>query len=319
MSAPQVKVCVVGSLNMDLVVRCPRLPAHGETILGGAYRTYPGGKGANQAVAAARYGAKVMMIGAVGDDSHGPKLRQTLEADGVDCTHLQTRPGQSTGLGLITVADGGENTIVVASGANATLTEADIDAAGDVVRGSDVLLMQLEVPHQANIAAAAMARKAGRVVVLNAAPARPVPGPLLELVDLLIVNRSEAARLLSIDLHTDPARLQVRLPELGPVAVVMTLGAMGCIISHRGRPRRVNSPSVEALDSTGAGDAFTGVLAVEWVDVCRAAARSGDEARRMEQALRIASAAGALAATKHGAIPSLPLRAQIEELAARPA
>lgn len=311
-------MCVVGSLNMDLVVRAPRLPAHGETILGGAYRTYPGGKGANQAVAARRLGAEVSLVGAVGDDPHGVKLRQVLEPEGIDLRFLSTRAGESTGLGLITVADGGENTIVVASGANATLTPDDIAAAREVIQAADVLLLQLEVPLATVLAAATLSKAAGRQVILNAAPARPVPPELMKLIDVAIVNRVEATRLLALEASTDPARLQVRLPEIGPPTVIMTLGASGSIASHRGRPRRFVSPAVAAIDATGAGDAFCGAVAASWSKVAIAPARSPAEAEALARALEIASAAGALATTKAGAIPSMPTRAEVDALIARP-
>jgi ribokinase len=316
-TSPSQRVAVVGSLNMDLVIRTPRLPAPGETALGSAYRTYPGGKGANQAVAARRMGAQVALVGVVGDDPHGTKVRQALEPEGIDLSRLLTRAGETTGLGLITVADGGENTIVVSSGANATLTAAEVDASRALIEQADVLLLQLEVPMAAVARAAAIARGAGRRVVLNAAPAREVPPDLMKLVDVLMVNRAEAARLLGLDPGVDPARLSVRLPELGPPAVILTLGAMGSILSHRGRPRRFNAPSVQAVDATAAGDAFCGCLAAWWAAQPPAAARSADEVHQVERAMEVASAAGALAATRHGAIPSLPARDEVLALLAK--
>jgi ribokinase len=310
-------VCVLGSVNMDLVVRAPRLPAPGETVLGGAYRTYPGGKGANQAVAARRMGAAVAFVGALGDDPHGVKLRQVLDEEGIDLTHLKVRAGETSGLGLITVGEAGENTIVVASGANATVTPADADAARDAIAAASILLLQLEVPLPTVARAIAIAKEAGRRVILNAAPARPLPLDVMRQVDVLVVNRSEAARMVSMDVSSDPAKVSVRLPELGPPVVVMTLGALGSMISHRGRPRRLGAPSVHAVDATCAGDAFCGALAAWWGAADAGAPRSPEESRTLERAVRIASAAGALAATKAGAIPSLPTREQVLELAER--
>lgn len=309
---PPVRLCVCGSLNMDLVVRVAKLPAPGETVLGGPYRTYPGGKGANQAVAARRMGASVTLIGAVGDDPHGVKLRQALEPEGLDLSHLLVRAGESTGLGLITVADGGENAIVVSPGANATLTAEDIRAARPAVEACDAVLLQLEIPNAAIVELVSLARTLGKRVILNAAPARPVALEIMPKVDVLIANRPEAAHLLGLDPAADPARVQVRLPELGPPAVIMTLGAQGSILSHRGRPRRFTSPVVQAVDATAAGDAFCGAFAAVWH---AAAARSSDELKAAEHALQIASAAGALAATKAGAIPSLPTREEVLALA----
>lgn len=308
------RVCVVGSLNMDLVVRAPRLPVPGETVLGGAYRAYPGGKGANQAVAARRMGSQVSLVGCIGDDPHGIKVRQTLEAEGLDLTHLRTRPGEATGLALITVAEGGENTIVVSPGCNAMLREEDITLARAAFENCDVVLMQLEIPNPAISAAAALGHQLGKVVILNAAPARTLPAELMKSVDVLVVNRSEAARLLGLDASIDPARLALRLPELGTPVVVLTQGSQGAILTHRGRPRRVPAHPVAALDSTGAGDAFCGALASAWP--WKTTPRSHEEFKEAEEALIIASAAGAIATTKMGAIASMPKADEVMAAAA---
>jgi ribokinase len=307
------RVCVVGSLNMDLVVRVPRLPAPGETVLGGAYRTFPGGKGSNQAVAARRMGAAVWLVGCLGDDAHAPKVRQALEADGVDLTHLRVRAGETTGLALITVAEGGENTIVVAPGANAGLSPEQVREAGATIASCGVLLAQLEVPVASVLEAARIAREHGRAVILNAAPARQLPDELLRLVDVLVVNRTEATRLLAVDPATDPARVALSLPELGPPVAVLTLGAQGAILNHRGRRRRILPHPVQAIDATGAGDAFCGALAACWPD--GVAPRSPEEFRLAERALVAASVAGSLAAGKTGAIPSLPTIAEVKPIA----
>jgi len=309
------RVCVVGSLNMDLVVRTPRLPGAGETVLGGAYRTFPGGKGANQAVAAQRMGAKAALIGALGDDAHAAKVRAALEAEGIDLTHVRTLPGELTGLALITVAEGGENSIVVAPGANAHLTPEAVQAAEIVIRAASVILLQLEIPTPAVAAAIKLAADASRTVILNAAPARILPPELLRQVDVLVVNRAEASRLLAVDPNMDPARLALRLPELGPPVAVLTLGAQGAILNHRGRPRRLPAHHVQAVDSTGAGDAFCGALAATWPP--KSLARGPEELRLAEQALLTASVAGALATTKSGAIPSLPTFAEVKPVSDR--
>ena len=312
----QTRVCVVGSLNMDLVIRVPRLPSPGETVSGGSYRTYPGGKGANQAVAAARMGALVTFVGAVGDDPHGVKVRSALEAEGIDLRHLLTRAQEMTGLGLITVADGGENMIVVSPGANATVSSADLATASDAVTSAHVLLLQLEIPTSVIMEAARLAKAAGVCVMLNAAPARSVPLELVRMADVLIVNRVEAATLLGMEATADPGRMTLRLPELGPPTIILTLGSQGSIVSHRARPRRVPTPSVVAIDAVAAGDAFVGALAALWPVVHEATrVKAHDEFRHLEHALLLASAAGALAATKSGAIPSLPTREEVERLA----
>lgn len=313
---PKPRLCVLGSLNMDLVVRCPHLPKPGETVLGSSYKTYPGGKGANQAVAAARLGASVSIIGRVGDDAHGPRLRSVLEADHVNTTHLHTTPDTPSGLGMITVEDSGENTIVVASGANSLVSIEDVRAAKRLIESADALLLQLEIPMATNVEAAALAHAAGKAVVLNAAPARMLPADLLKSVDVLVVNRHEAATLTGQDPHVEPGRLALRLPELKVPAVLLTLGAQGSILVHKGRVRRVPTPRVQAVDAVGAGDAFVGALAVHWVPVHHAArTKSPDEFKLAEDAALRASAAGALATTKPGAIPSLPKHDEVESLA----
>lgn len=292
---------------MDLVVRASRLPLPGETVMGGGYRTFPGGKGANQAVAAARMGARVSLVGALGDDAHAAKLRAALEPEGIDLTYVQTRVGEASGLALITVAEGGENTIVVAPGANASLTEADATAAKDIVEASDVILAQLESPTAFVHAIARYAKGAGRAFILNAAPARVLPRDLLKLTDVLIVNRTEAATLLQMEPSTDPARLALRLPELGCTSAILTLGAQGAILTHKGRPRRVPTVNVQTVDSVGAGDAFCGTLAASWRAVHEAAkGRSQEEFPLAEQAVIYAAVAGALATTRPGAIASMP-------------
>jgi ribokinase len=318
MDAPSAQsvVCVVGSLNMDLSVRTPRIPAPGETVLGGSVLASPGGKGANQAVAAARMGAKVSMVGCIGDDDAGRQLRRALEAECVEVSHLRVIPGQATGQALITVADGGENTIVVAPGANALLSVEDVRAAADVIGAADVLLMQLEIPLEAVAEAARIARARGRSVILNAAPAQLLPRDILALVDVLIVNRTEAAILLGMDTTLDPARLAVRLPGLGPLTQIITQGALGAILTHKGRPRRVPTVRVQAVDSVGAGDAFCGALAASWGAVHTASlARDHDEFRFAETAAIRAAVAGAFATTRPGAMAALPRRDEVEPLA----
>ncbi len=310
-------VCVLGSCNMDLVVRAPRIPVPGETVLGGSYRTFPGGKGANQAVAAARMGGRVSLISCVGDDAHGQRLRDALAPENMDLSGVRTREKEATGLALITVAEGGENTIVVAPGANASLTPEDIQQSADLITGAGVLLVQLEVPLPSVYAAAEIAKGAGRCVVLNAAPARVLPADLLAMVDVLVVNQTEAMRMLNIDSRLDPARLALRLPELGLTTVLLTLGSSGAIMAHKGRPNRLSPPSVRSVDSVGAGDAFCGALAVAWGAV-HTAQKSKDprEFELAEQAALLASAAGALATTKPGALPSMPTRAEVDALMA---
>jgi len=265
---------VVGSANVDLVARAQRLPRPGETIGEATFARIPGGKGANQAVAAARLGAAVRFVGRIGTDD---LVLQSLAAEGIDTSGVQVEEGES-GVALIVVDDAGENMIVVAPGANGRLEAADV-----VVGEADAVLCQLEIPLDAVAAAAAHAS----FFCLNAAPARPVPAELIRRAELVIVNRYELDAL-------------VETPQL----VALTLGAEGAILLEAGREvARARPPKVEAVDGTAAGDAFCAALLVYLV---------GGSDR--EEALRRACAAGALAASRHGAQPSLPTAAEVEEL-----
>ncbi|MFG3706195.1 ribokinase [Micromonospora sp. NPDC047670] len=300
------RVVVVGSANLDLVVTAPQLPRPGETVLGEDFRTVPGGKGANQAVAAARAGARCAFVGAVGADEFGDRLRDNLVAAGVDVRGLRTVPGPS-GVALIAVDRAAENFILVAPGANAALT--DLDAADlAAIDAADVLLLQLEVPLPTVVRAAGRAREAGTTVVLNAAPAAPLPADLLGLVDVLVVNEHEAA-VVAGTTADEPGVLLDALLELVPRAV-LTLGARGAAYADRRGPRlAIPAPRIEAVDTTAAGDAFTGALAVGWAE------RGGaPDADAVTAALRWACAAGAACAQRPGASTALPDRAAIEAL-----
>lgn len=296
-------VCVVGSINMDLVVRTPRLPAPGETILGGPFETFPGVKGANQAVAAARMGARVSMVGRIGADDYGQTLRALLVREGVDATAIRATAGTATGVGVILVDERtGENTIVVAPGANARLTPDDVETVAGLVRSAAVLLVQLETPFGTVATAIRIARSAGRRVVLNAAPAAAVPEEMLRQADLLIANRGEAALLTDGAEDDDPQALAREALRLGSAAVVVTAGPDGACLATSEASLRVPSIPVRAVDSTAAGDAFCGAVAA-WMAA----------GRPTEEAVRAGCVAGALAATRAGAIPSLPTRAEVEE------
>jgi ribokinase len=309
------RVCVVGSLNMDLIVRAPCLPTPGQTLLGGELLTLPGGKGANQAVAAARAGSSVSMIGAVGDDDYGRQLVDAVGGDGVDVSGVRHRRGVATGVGVIIVASdhGGENMIVVAGGANLTLSPQDVRDSGRMLESADVLLMQLESPLEALVEAATLAQRVGRTVVLNAAPARHIPAALLDHVDVLVVNRSEAAALTGLPESSEPAELLQGALALGPREVVLTLGAQGAIARIGRVVLRAPPFEVRSVDTVAAGDAFVGTLAA--CLSCIPPERRINE-NTLGTALTLASAAGALATTRHGAIPSLPTLAEVRDLAA---
>ncbi|WP_035796893.1 ribokinase [Kitasatospora mediocidica] len=309
------RLVVVGSLNMDLSVTVPRLPAPGETVSGADVVRGAGGKGANQAVAAARLGARVRMVGLLGEDAFGVELRARLTAEGVDDSAVATLPGAASGLAMIVVQRDGENTITLSPGANGRLDVRALESLtpGPLVGPGDTLLLQLEVPLRTVLAAAGAARAAGALTVLNAAPL-PGPGPstaeLLRAVDVLVVNETEATGLLGPVADADaaepdwPGRAE-RLRELGPTTVVITLGAAGAIaVGPSGRHRQPAFP-VEAVDTVGAGDAFCAQLSV--------ALGTG---RPLPEALRRACAAGALAATRPGAQDALPVRAEVDALLA---
>lgn len=272
------RVCVVGSVNLDSVFTVAALPAPGETVLGSAPSAHPGGKGANQAVAAARAGADVSFVGAVGDDDAGERLRRHLQANRVGTEGLTTVPGPS-GSAVITVDPAGENTIVVAPGANASLT---VDAGLELIAGSDVLLLQLEIPLATATAAARAAQQAGATVMVNVSPIRGDLTELAGLTDVAVVNETESAQ---FD-HRVPHR-------------VVTLGARGARYTGAGGNLDVPSPRVEPVDTSGAGDVFAGVLAAGWAD-------------GMESALRRACVAGALATLVPGAGECAPGGAEID-------
>ncbi len=292
---------MVGSLNADLVVDVERRPAPGETVLGSDLATHPGGKGANQAVAAARLGGRAAIVGRVGDDGHGALLRGALAADGVDLAHLATTPGVPTGVALITVGPDGDNSIIVSPGANARLAPADVEAARVLIESAPVVSFQMEVPLAAVEAAAGVAAGAGRRVVLNLSPSAPVPDDLLALCDPLVVNEHEAAFLLGGD--GEPERMAAALARSGPRSVAVTVGADGAVVADGRGTAAVPSPRSEAVDTTGAGDAFTAAL-------CLRLAR-GDS---LLDAARLATRAGAAAVRRRGAQSSFP---RPEELPAR--
>ena len=297
------EVVVVGSLNMDLIFRSPRLPDAGETLLGGRFDTAFGGKGANQAVAAARLGAHTAMVGRVGDDTFGPTLRQGLIEDDIDVTHVRTDETAATGVALILLEESGENRIVVASGANLQVTPADdVEAAGALIRSARLLLLQLEIPLAAVQRAAAIAREAGAQVLLNPAPAQPLPSDLLRNVDLLVPNQVEAAMLAELPPDTPPEEAAQALRAAGAGKVLVTLGSDGALLVSNQGVRRVPPFPTEVVDTTAAGDAFMGGLA---------AALIAD--RPLEEAVRWGNAAGSLACTKLGAQPSLPHREALLE------
>jgi ribokinase len=294
-------IVVVGSLNMDLVVRSPRHPQPGETLLGSEFHTFPGGKGANQAVAAARLGGQVKMIGRVGADAFGKSLIQTLANDGVDTGQVK-QIGAATGVALITVDAAGQNTIVVVPGANGELSPPDVLAAESAFEGASVVVMQLEVPLLTVIYAADLAHRHGARVILNPAPAQQLGSTLLKQVDVLIPNQPEAALLTGDALAGEAAQ---RLLASGVHSVVVTLGRDGVLIVEGETETHLAAHRVSVADTTAAGDAFVGAFAVALA-----------EGRSTREAAAWGNAAGALAVTRSGAQPSLPTRAELEQFLA---
>lgn len=280
-------VVVVGSLNLDLVTRTARLPGPGETVIGTSYAEFPGGKGLNQAVAAARAGASVALVGAVGDDHAGARLRSVAADEGIDVSHLATIADQPTGRAIISVDDDGENSIIVVPGANARTAPADIPAGR-------VVAAQLEIPLATVTEAFRTARGRGATTVLNPAPATTLPAALLTNCDVVVPNEHEIELLGGAD----------RLLDAGVSQIVVTRGGAGVDVITRAPSLHLDAFPVDPVDTTGAGDAFCGALS------SRLAA--GDP---LLTAVQFAAAAGALATTKPGAVPSQPYRSDIETLA----
>lgn len=289
---------VVGSLNMDLVVQVPHQPIPGETVLGSDYATYPGGKGANQAVAAARAGGRVQMWGAVGCDGFGQRLRENLEQNGIDTQQLQTLEGPS-GLALITVDPSGQNQIVVSPGANWRYTPQQLPPFTPAA----LVLLQLEIPMPTVLAVAEQAFAQGIPILLNPAPIQPLPGSLLRQIRYLVLNETEAASLTQSPIATPEQALMAaqRLHQQGIPTVILTLGGAGLVWVDGEDCGYLPAHAVNVVDTTAAGDGFCGALAA-----CLAGGGS------LQEALRFANAAAALAVTRAGAQPSLAYQAEIE-------
>jgi len=290
------RIVVVGSINMDLVTQTARFPQPGETLLGEGFLTVPGGKGANQAVAAARLGAEVALVGALGRDAFGDQLHAGLRQEGVDLTHVQRLDDQASGTASITVA-AGENQIVVVPAANACVTPAHVEAARDLVAHADAVLVQMEIPLDAIEATLRLGGQLEIPVILNPAPARPLPSEWLALARYVTPNQHELAVLLGADPAEDFRALMRRAP--GPV--VLTRGSEGAWYREQGEPAHQPSFDVDVVDSTGAGDTFNAALAVFLHE-------------GLPQAVRKACAAAALSVTRLGAQPGMPRRAELDAL-----
>lgn len=299
-------IVVIGSSNTDMIVRAGHIPRPGETVLGGEFSTAPGGKGANQAVAAARAAGRVVFLARVGADLFGAQAVEGFRKDGIDVSRIGSDPEAPSGVALIMVDDAGENSIAVAPGANARLTPDDIRASSDLVTQAALILMQLEIPLGTVRTAAELAHHAGVPVILNPAPAQKLDEGLLGLIDIITPNESEAEELTGVSVETDDRLPDAagRLHGTGIDHVLITLGARGVYVSSSEWTGFVPGFEVQAVDSTAAGDVFNGVLAVAIA-----------EGKGLEASTRLACAAAALSVTRLGAQPSAPTRREIERFA----
>ncbi len=297
------KILVVGSANIDLVTRVPRCPKPGESLIGHSFATIPGGKGANQAVAAARLGAKAYFAGCVGDDAFGDMQRRTLAAAGIDLTYLKTHATEPTGTAVIFVADEGQNSIVVTPAANYGITSEDVAALEPLFADLDAVLMQLEIPLETVEATLDLARRCEVLSILDAGPAQEVPEAIVRKADLVSPNETEAEAMTGVPIRDlDSAKTAAhRLRDMGAREVVVKLGEQGSYYlgekEYHARPFKV-----QAVDTVAAGDAFTAALALKWGRFSPS------------DAMRFANAAGALATTVAGAQPSMPTRLAVETL-----
>ncbi|EKS6649318.1 ribokinase [Enterobacter hormaechei] len=295
---------VLGSINADHILNLETFPTPGETVTGNQYQVAFGGKGANQAVAAGRSGANIAFIACTGDDDTGERVRKQLVSDRIDIAPVSVVAGESTGVALIFVNAEGENVIGIHAGANAALTTERVEAQRGIIAGAEALLMQLESPVESVLAAAKIAHENHTSVVLNPAPARVLSDELLALVDIITPNETEAEKLTGIRVENDDdaARAAFALHEKGIGTVIITLGSRGVWASVNGEGRRIPGFKVKAIDTIAAGDTFNGALVTALL-----------EGKAMDDAIRFAHAAAAIAVTRKGAQPSVPWRKEIDE------
>lgn len=295
------KILVIGSSNTDMIVKVPHIPAPGETVLGTDFFTVQGGKGANQAVAAARAGGDVTFVACVGNDEFGKKAKEAYENEGINTRYVKTIDQAATGVALINVADSGENSISVAPGANSFLSPKDIASLENVISQADVLLMQLEVPLETIEKASELANKHHVKIILNPAPAQKLDQRLLEKITILTPNENEAELIVGAESGVSSAMQLTRdLHKLGISSVVLTLGEKGAYYSTSDNRKEIAGIKVKAADTTAAGDTFNGYLAV--------ALASGES---MDDAIQIANKAAAISVTRLGAQPSIPRMKEI--------
>ncbi len=296
------KIIVIGSSNMDMVIKTDHIPVPGETVLSGSFFMNPGGKGANQAVAVARLGGDVIFVSKLGDDIFGKQFRQLFKEEGIDTSFLLTDNDLPSGVALITVDKDGENSIVVASGANASLHTEDISDALQAIASSGFLLLQLEIPMDTVHHAAAYASSKGVKVILNPAPANVLPAGLLRQTDILTPNKTEASMIAGIQVTDIESAKEAAgvICSMGVKNVIVTMGPLGAVICESGKCSVAEAPKVLALDTTAAGDVFNGALAVAL-----------SEGKNMAAAVHFACDAAAISVTRPGAQASIPYRSEL--------
>jgi ribokinase len=300
------RIVIVGSSGTDMIIKLERIPRPGETLLGGEFHITGGGKGANQAVSAARAGGKVAFVARLGQDDFGDQAKAAFAKEGINVEHIYRDRKVSTGVALIFVDQHGENSIGVAPGANGRLSPADLKKARKIFSGASVMVVQLEIPLDSVQTAAVLAAKSGARVILNPAPARALPDELLRHVSILTPNETEAELLTGIKVDSDPSAVKAAsvLRARGVQTVILTLGARGALVATSdGTPQLVPGFKVKAVDTTGAGDVFNGALAVALA-----------EEQPLIDAVRFANAAAAISVTRLGAQPSAPSRREIQRL-----
>ncbi|MDP4214529.1 MAG: ribokinase [Bacteroidota bacterium] len=297
-------ILIIGSSNTDMVIQAERLPAAGETILGGRFFMNPGGKGANQAVAAARLGGHITFIAKTGNDIFGRQSLQLFNAEGINTSHMLSDLENPSGVALITVDKNAENCIVVASGANASLSEKDLLPAKTVIENAGIILMQLEIPLETVRFVAQMAAEKGVMVVLNPAPACILPAGLLNQISVITPNEKEAEMLtgIGVDNMESARRAAQKIKDQGVETVIITLGSKGALLFHENEYTHVPGCVVKAIDTTAAGDVFNGALVVAL-----------SEGKNMQESTRFACQAAAISVTKLGAQASAPYRKEVDE------
>ncbi len=299
------KVTVVGSFMYDLVATASRRPKTGETLIGDSFGMFLGGKGANQAIAASRAGASVTMVGRLGNDLFGDQFLEKFSEEGIKTDFVIQDTENGTGVGMPLIDASGDNSIVIIPQANMALTVENIDKAESVIADSDVLVLQCEVPMEANKRAAEIANKNDTLVILNPAPACEIPDAILSLMDLLTPNETETEILTGMPTHSNEQAIEAahNLLSKGIETVILTLGSRGSFLLTEKMGKRIPAYSVDVIDTTAAGDAYSGALAASLA-----------QGTHIEEAVKIANAAGALAVTKLGAEPSLPTKKAIDQL-----